>query len=99
MNWRSPKLLKAAKDAPNCMGCGTANMGGNLVMAHSNQLRDGKGTGIKAHDFRVAILCHHCHMSLDAGGHWGREDKREFWEQAHRKTVAWMFLSGIVEVK
>jgi len=61
-NYRNPKLLKLAKDAP-CMNCGI--MDGTIVAAHSNQLRDGKGTGIKSHDFRCSFLCSMCHARID----------------------------------
>ena len=56
MNYRNPKLLKLADGAP-CMMCSMQD--GTVVSAHSNQLRDGKGTGIKGHDYRIAFLCHH----------------------------------------
>ena len=49
------------------MACGKANHG-DVVAAHSNQLRDGKSKGIKAHDYRIAYLCHTCHAKIDQGG-------------------------------
>ncbi len=98
MIYRSQKLLASAKHAPHCMRCGGPNFG-NVVMAHSNQLRDGKGTGIKAHDYRVAALCHECHTLIDAGKAWSsREHRIQAWEEAHRATIAWLFESGIVGV-
>lgn len=54
--FRNAKILAAARDVPRCTGCGKHNEG-DVVAAHSNQQRDGKGTGIKAHDYRVAYLC------------------------------------------
>ena len=50
VNYRNPKLLKLADGAP-CMMCSIQD--GTVVSAHSNQLRDGKGTGIKGHDYRI----------------------------------------------
>ena len=44
-----------AKNAPYCFCCGRSN-DGTIVAAHSNQIRDQKGKGIKAHDFRVAFV-------------------------------------------
>ena len=44
MNYRNPKLLKLAKDAP-CVLCGSND--GTVVACHSNQLRDKKGTELK----------------------------------------------------
>jgi len=77
------------------MGCGNVN-DGTVVAAHSNQLRDGKGMGLKAHDFCVAYLCHDCHQYVDSSNH-SIEKKQELWETAHRATIAYLFLSGIVK--
>ena len=96
MNYRNPKLLKLAKDAP-CMICGA--MDGTIVAAHSNQLRDGKGTGIKSHDFRCSFLCNLCHTMIDNGKELSREERVDVWENAHRRTIAWLFNSGHLEVK
>lgn len=95
-NYRCRKLLAAAKDVPVCMCCGKHNSG-DVVAAHSNQLRDAKGKGIKAHDFRVAMLCNNCHFELDAGAYMTKEERVELWEQAHRKTIGWLFESGKVK--
>lgn len=69
-----------------------------MVAAHSNQLRDGKGRSIKAHDYRIAALCYTCHADIDQGK-MSREDKQDLWEMAHRKTIGWLFESGNLEVK
>ena len=97
MNWRSDKLLKACRDAPICFGCGRHN-DGTIMAAHSNQLRDGKGKGIKAHDFRVASLCYTCHSALDQGSKLSYEERISLWEDAHRKTIGWLFLEGVIKV-
>jgi hypothetical protein len=96
-NWRSPKLLKSAKHAPFCCYCGKGN-DGTVVMAHSNQSRDGKGMSIKAHDYRVAALCGPCHSDLDQGSTLSREDRVAMWETAHRATIAWLIEAGILVV-
>lgn len=93
MNWRNPKLLSVARHAPHCMRCDGPNRG-DVVMAHSNQQRDGKGKSIKAHDYRVAALCHACHAEIDQGATMSREERRSAWEEAHRRTVGWLFESG-----
>ncbi|MCZ4064106.1 DUF1364 domain-containing protein [Oxalobacter aliiformigenes] len=97
MIYRNRKLLDLAKFAPCCFGCGCVN-DGTVVAAHSNQLRDGKGKGIKAHDFRVAYLCHDCHAEIDQGCRLSKSERLETWEEAHRKTVEWWFLSGVIGV-
>jgi len=99
LNYRSRKLLDHIHHAPECFVCGCWNTVGNIVPAHSNQLRDDKGKSIKAHDYRVAAMCNRCHMELDQGKNWTREEKLNIWESAHRKTIGWLFDSGRLEVK
>lgn len=79
------------------MKCGAKD--GTIVAAHSNQLRDGKGRGIKAHDYRIAALCYRCHMNLDQGKDWTKEQRVEFWEEAHRETIGWLFDNDHLKVK
>lgn len=96
MTYRSRKLLDAAREAPWCMACHKPN-DGTVVAAHSNQSRDGKGMGIKAHDYRVAFLCCLCHTYIDQSPA-SREDKISLFEEAHRNTIGWLFDSGKVVV-
>ena len=70
-----------------------------MVAAHSNQLRDGKGRGIKAHDFRIAALCFKCHHELDQGNRLTKQERLNMWEEAHRSTMGWLFLSDLISVK
>lgn len=93
MNYRNPKLLQAVRDAP-CMRCGAND--GTVVAAHSNQLRDGKGRSIKAHDYRIAAMCYRCHAEIDQGPKLDRQQKIEAWEDAHRKTIGWLFDNGLL---
>ena len=95
-NYRNPKILKLAKDAP-CMMC--AMQDGTVVAAHSNQLRDGKGTGIKSHDYRIAFLCNQCHHMIDNDKALNKQDRIAAWEEAHRKTIGYLFTSGHLEIK
>ena len=69
------------------------------MAAHSNQLRDGKGRSIKAHDYRIAALCYQCHTDLDQGAGLTREARVAMWEEAHRKTIGWLFDNGLLEVR
>lgn len=94
MNYRNPKLLKAVRESP-CQHCGAQD--GTVVAAHSNQLRDCKGRGIKAHDYRIAALCYRCHADLDQGSKMSREERIQMWEDAHRRTIGWLFESGAVK--
>jgi hypothetical protein len=94
--YRNKKLLELIRQSP-CQSCGRSD--GTVVAAHSNQLRDGKGRGIKAHDYRVAALCYSCHMNLDQGKSLDRAERVEIWEEAHRKTIAWLFENNHIELR
>jgi hypothetical protein len=94
--YRNKKLLSLAKGAP-CQYCGRQD--GSTVAAHSNQQRDGKGVGFKAADYRISFLCFHCHNLCDGReGKLTKEEKREMWEEAHRKTIGYMFENGLIKV-
>ena len=86
--YRNKKLLELVRQAP-CQNCGKSD--GTICAAHSNHSRDGKGMGIKAHDYRIAALCHACHAELDQGIRLTRAERLELWEAAHRGTVGWLF--------
>jgi hypothetical protein len=86
--YRNRKLLDVLRESP-CQECGRKD--GTIVAAHSNQLRDGKGRGIKAHDYRVAAMCYSCHMEIDQGKSLSKAERIEVWEEAHRKTISWLF--------
>ena len=86
--YRSDKLLKSVRDCP-CQSCGA--MDGTIVAAHSNQMRDGKGRGLKADDYRIAALCYKCHTELDQGKNMSREERLNMFEEAHRATIGWLF--------
>lgn len=96
MTYRSLDLLRVAAKAPCCFRCFADNHG-QVVAAHSNQARDGKGMGCKAHDFRIAFLCDRCHAEIDQGPG-SREMKLQVWEKCHRATIGWLFRSGHLTV-
>jgi hypothetical protein len=94
--YRSRKLLDAARELP-CQHCGVSD--GTVVAAHSNQLRDGKGRGLKAHDYRIASLCFTCHAELDQGSKMSKQERVEMWEEAHRKTIGLFFDNGVIALQ
>ena len=94
MIYRDKQLLEAVREAP-CMHCGIQD--GTVVAAHSNQLRDGKGKSLKAHDFRIAALCYRCHSELDQGSKMSKQERLNMWEKAHRATVGWLFLNDKIK--
>jgi hypothetical protein len=65
-----------------------------VVAAHSNQQKDGKGMGIKAHDYRIAALCFTCHADIDQGQRLNKEERKAVWDEAHRRTIGWLFDRG-----
>jgi hypothetical protein len=73
-------------------------MDGTIVAAHSNQMRDGKGRGLKADDYRIAALCYKCHTELDQGKNMSREERLNMWEDAHRATIGWLFENEKIKV-
>lgn len=91
--YRNKKLTDAARLLP-CQHCDRND--GTVVGAHSNQLRDGKGRGLKAADYRIAALCYRCHMELDQGSKMDKVQRVEMWEDAHRKTIGLFFEMGII---
>lgn len=91
MMYRNQKLLEIVREF-ECVLCGAED--GTVVAAHSNQLRDGKGKGIKAHDYRIAALCYRCHMAIDQGHRMNKQEKEAMWEEAHRKTIGYLFERG-----
>jgi hypothetical protein len=94
--YRNQKLLEVVRQSP-CQNCGTQD--GTVCAAHSNQLRDGKGRSLKAHDYRVAALCFRCHSNLDQGYQMSKEERVELWESAHRKTIGWLFDNDLIKLK
>ena len=93
--YRNRKLLDLARELP-CQHCGVSD--GTVVAAHSNQLRDGKGRGLKAHDYRIASLCFKCHAELDQGSKMSKQERVEMWEEAHRKTIGLLFERELIVV-
>lgn len=87
MNYRNKRLLEVVRESP-CQLCGAQD--GSVCASHSNQLRDGKGRGIKASDAAIAALCYTCHSKIDQGSALSKQERIELWESAHRKTMRWL---------
>lgn len=96
--FRSPKLLKLAAKAPHCMMCHGGSEG-EMVGCHSNYIRHGHGTGMKAHDL-VLFACATCHDLLDGRKPgWDPMQKELAWSDGLFNTFLWLFQSGHLEVK
>ena len=85
--YRNKKLLELCRELP-CQVCGRID--GTVCAAHSNQQRDGKGTGIKASDAMIMAACSDCHYSIDNGNKLSKEERREIWELGHRLTIKYL---------
>lgn len=94
--YRNKKLLEIVRQSP-CQNCGRSD--GTVVAAHSNQLRDGKGRGLKSHDYRISALCYICHSELDQGSKMDKTQRVQLFEDAHRNTIGWLFENGHLKVE
>lgn len=80
MIYRNEKLLAVVRQLP-CAHCGIA---GRTQAAHSNQLRFGKGRGIKGSDAAIMALCAPnygavgCHAELDQGSKMTKLERYQF---------------------
>ena len=92
-NYRNEKLRRAVDTLP-CQICGKHG----TQASHSNQLRDGKGLGIKAPDYRIAALCPECHADIDQGKDLTKAERHDKWNEAHRRTMGALFENGLVGV-
>lgn len=86
---RSKKLLQAVTSLP-CQSCGRHG----TQAAHSNW-GGGKGRGIKADDNLVAALCLKCHWEIDQGHTLSKQERKDLWETAHKKTVEALVSQGL----
>jgi len=55
--------------------------------------------GLKSHDYRIAALCFTCHADIDQGQRLNKEKRKELWDEAHRRTIGWLFERGHLIVK
>ncbi|MEL5887598.1 nuclease domain-containing protein, partial [Listeria monocytogenes] len=64
--YRNPALLALAEGENCLLRVPKYCQGGtdSTVACHSNRLRDGKGKGIKAHDWAIAFGCSGCHWFI-----------------------------------
>ncbi len=97
----NPKLLQLARGM-HCAHCGIED--GTTVAAHSPFAIHGHGRGIKSHDCFVAFLDYRCHAWLDQdyglmdGFSSKREDKLEFFRNAHTNTILHLLKIGKIKL-
>lgn len=56
-----------------------------VVPCHSNQIRHGKGKGLKAHHRYTVPGCAACHRELDQGARFTKEEKFGIWDAAYAR--------------
>lgn len=89
------KLRRAASDYP-CQLCGRPKE--HTVPAHNNDV-EWKGIGKKSPGFLIAYVCGFCHDEMDGrSGGLPKEEKRDMWDRAFKRTVAIWFRDGLVTV-
>lgn len=58
-----------------------------VVACHSNQSKHGKGMGLKAGDEFTVPGCYSCHMELDQGRLYTRQQKFQAWDAAYARWL------------
>lgn len=98
-NYRSRKLLDLAHRLQVCQfrleGC-TGCQDHGCEPAHADELAEGKGKGIKAHDDAHVASCHHCH---EVYARLPREEKHLAFLEGNRRTMHAYFENGWLTVK
>jgi hypothetical protein len=86
--YRNKELLRYARHC-ECQHCFLPFMQDTVVAAHSNQLRHGKGMGIKAHDCFIAYLCCRCHDIVDGRAlpNLDQSTRERIWNIGHQNTL------------
>lgn len=98
MNFRSRELLDLAYLLP-CQYQLDCCEGGNAgEPSHSNQPIHGKGMSIKAHDCFFVPACRSCHVEMDQGRRYNREEKRDIWNAAFFRTTLLLWQMGLIQV-
>jgi len=99
-NYRNRELLDLAHYHNECMfqipgSCIGYSMLG-LEPAHSNELRHGKGTGIKSHDYMHVMACLNCHREYDSGTRFNKQEKQRLFIEGWERTISFYFTEGLI---
>lgn len=100
MIYRNSDLLAAVRKLP-CANCGQV---GRTQAAHSNQLRFGKGRGIKGSDAAIMALCGPtcgkpgCHAELDQGSKMSKLERQAFEYECIAVTLIQLIEEGFLVV-
>lgn len=99
-NYRNRKLLDVPHNVEVCQfllpGVCRRHQGHGCEPAHSNNISDGKGTGIKSHDHMHVAACHSCHMEYDSGAKFTKDEKRLYFSRAWYRTMRYYLDKGLL---
>lgn len=99
MTTTDEKRMYAAVGSLPCQRCDSMGQEQTTrtTVAHSNQLKHGKGRGLKAPWWQVAALCEQCHVEIDQGNRLSKQERREQWDEAHDLTINRLFSEGLLK--
>jgi len=102
-NYRNRALLNKAHEVNQCQfmlpGVCERYSPGGCEPAHSNNIRDGKGTGIKSHDYMHVAACRTCHLEYDSGSKFTKEEKQDYFERGWVRTFRYYLYHNMVGPK
>lgn len=97
--FRSPALLKLAKDAPCMIQIPGICTNRNVVWCHSNWQEHGKGVGLKAHDCFGAMGCEACHSAVDQRTQrLEKDDRRYYWQRGFERTILYLWQNRLIRL-
>ena len=88
--YRSKAWLAAVRSISECKVCFST------VAVEAAHINMGKGMGMKTHDCWTAAICHECHVQLDQGKTYTRDERRAILDRAVLLTLAELALNGKV---
>ena len=94
MTYRSESFRRAVASMP-CVLCGIQ---GRTQAAHNNQIKDGKGMGIKSSDVTCMALCVECHRAIDQGGKLSKQERHALEDELNLKTLRQMVANELLVV-
>jgi hypothetical protein len=90
-----PALIRAVRELPCTLRVEGVCIDRDVIAAHSNNEKHGKGKGLKSHDCFVAAACPPCHDWIDRNRH---EERWEIMERGMDRTLYLLFKNGKLKV-
>lgn len=86
------RWFAAVAEIGDCVLCGAHG----VQVAHRNY---GKGMGLKTRPWETAALCMECHVAIDSGKDYTRDERRALMDRAIVNTHAELAKRGILVLK